>query len=111
MFELVPVTYEVGGEIHTLSPLVSDDGFWFIKPGEDTNRGNGISIATGRARILAEVENLLKLGKTALVQQYIDPLLYRNRKFDIRCYTLVVCYGGELKAYWYQEGYIRTCSK
>lgn len=51
------------------------------------------------------------MGKTALVQQYIDPLLYKNRKFDIRCYTLVLSFRGELRAYWYKEGYIRTCSK
>lgn len=34
-----------------LNAGISDDGFWFIKPGEDTNRGNGISIALGRAKI------------------------------------------------------------
>jgi len=71
-----------------------ENGFWFIKPGEDTNRGNGISIASGRDKVKGEVEGLLKIGKTALVQQYIDPLLYRNRKFDIRCYALVFSFRG-----------------
>lgn len=85
-----------------LSKDITDGGFWFIKPGEDSNRGNGISIASGRGRIREEVINLLRNGKTALVQQYIDPLLYRNRKFDIRCYALVVCFRGELKVYWYK---------
>lgn len=50
-------------------------------------------------------------GKTALIQKYIQPLLFKNRKFDIRCYALVICLKGQLKAYWYKEGYIRTCSK
>ena len=48
------------------------------------------------------VEELIKKGKTALVQKYIEPLLYKNRKFDIRCFVLVVSYRGELKAYWYK---------
>lgn len=45
------------------------------------------------------------------MQEYIDPLLYKNRKFDIRSYALVTSFGGQLKAYWYKEGYLRTCCK
>lgn len=39
------------------------------------------------------------------------PFLYNKRKFDIRCYVLVTCIKGVYKAYWYEEGYIRTSSK
>ena len=65
----------------------------------------------GRSKIISAVEELIEKGKTALVQRYIEPLLYKNRKFDIRSFVLVVSYRGELKAYWYREGYLRTCSK
>ena len=39
------------------------------------------------------------------------PFLYNKRKFDIRCYVLVTSLNGNLRCYWYQEGYIRTASK
>lgn len=39
------------------------------------------------------------------------PFLYNKRKFDIRCYVLVTSVNSILKAYWYEEGYIRTSSK
>lgn len=49
--------------------------------------------------------------KTFIVQLYIDrPLLYNNRKFDIRHYMLVTNMFGVLRGYWYNEGYIRTAS-
>ena len=38
-------------------------------------------------------------------------MLFNKRKFDIRCYLLVTSVNGNLKAYWYREGYLRTSSK
>jgi GH43 family beta-xylosidase len=38
-------------------------------------------------------------------------MLYNKRKFDIRCFMLITCINGNLKGYWYEEGYIRTSSK
>ena len=47
-----------------------------------------------------------------ILQKYIDnPLLYQRRKFDIRCFSLVTCHNGTMKAYFYRDGYIRTSSK
>ncbi|CAD8142301.1 unnamed protein product [Paramecium pentaurelia] len=89
---------------------------WIIKPGEITNRGNGIKISED----LNEIQSILnsremhKNGsyKTFIVQLYIDrPLLYNKRKFDIRCYSLYVSINGNQKGYWYTEGYVRTSSK
>ena len=46
-----------------------------------------------------------------IIQKYIEkPLLYQNRKFDIRCFMLLTSINGILKAYFYQEGYVRTSS-
>ena len=40
---------------------------------------------------------------------YLDrPFLYQNRKFDLRHYMLITNMYGIMRAYWYQEGYIRT---
>jgi hypothetical protein len=108
---MVPQTFEIRKSSQTLPGEIDDASVWFIKPGEDTNRGEGISIALGRKNIKESVDSLLKIGKTALVQSYIEPLLYKNRKFDLRCFVLTISYRGVLKGYWYKEGYVRTCSK
>ena len=65
----------------------------------------------GEASIRKAVGELYEKGKSALVQQYIEPLLFRGRKFDIRCFALVTSVAGRLRAYWYKEGYLRTCCK
>lgn len=89
---------------------------WIIKPGEATNRGHGITVVER----LDEIEQVIESGElhenghkiTYIVQKYIaNPLLYRKRKFDIRCFMLVTCSGGIMKGYWYPDGYIRTSSK
>lgn len=47
-----------------------------------------------------------------ILQKYIDnPLLYQRRKFDIRCFSLVTCINGVIKAYFYRDGYLRTASR
>ena len=49
--------------------------------------------------------------RTCIVQRYIyNPLLIHRRKFDIRTYAVMTSVGGKLKAYVYDEGYIRTSS-
>ncbi|EAS00525.2 tubulin-tyrosine ligase family protein (macronuclear) [Tetrahymena thermophila SB210] len=89
---------------------------WIIKPGEATNRGNGIQVASD----LQSIQNIVNTKemhnngkkKTFIIQKYLEkPLLYNKRKFDIRCYMLITTYNGIIKGYWYQEGYIRTSSK
>lgn len=46
-----------------------------------------------------------------LVQRYLtNPLLYKNRKFDIRCYVLMVRYNSQIFAYFFKQGYARTSS-
>lgn len=90
---------------------------WVIKPGENSNRGNGIKVETEYLRIKAAVDQYCsKYGnhgkKTVILQKYIDnPLLYCRRKFDIRCFALVTCHNGIMKAYFYRDGYIRTASR
>lgn len=88
---------------------------YIIKPGESTNRGNGINLSDDFEQISQMVGhreyhengNLL----TYIIQLYLDkPLLFYRRKFDIRCFVLMTSQNGIQKFYWYDEGYIRTSS-
>jgi len=85
-----------------------------IKPGEYSNRGNGIVLGYSEEEVRKQCASLLKSRKSAscaLVQFYIqNPLLYNRRKFDIRCYALVVRFSARLNFYWYLDGYARTSS-
>ena len=50
--------------------------------------------------------------RSYIIQKYItQPFLFRGRKFDIRTFVLVTSVNGNLRAYFYEEGYLRTSSK
>lgn len=88
---------------------------WIVKPGENTNRGNGINVSSN----ISEIKQLVqkpsankKEERTYIIQKYIDyPLLIHNRKFDFRCYGILTGVNGFLKGYFYDEAYIRTSCK
>lgn len=87
---------------------------WIVKPGENTNRGCGINVCREIGQIKQIINNTSINGRkrSYIVQKYIEkPLLYKNRKFDIRCYALTVTQNGNMQGYWYAEGYLRTCSR
>jgi hypothetical protein len=59
--------------------------------------------------VAKEPVHTAETSKTFIVQMYIDrPLLYYERKFDIRHYMLITNLYGVTRAYWYDEGYVRT---
>jgi hypothetical protein len=84
---------------------------WILKPGENSNRGNGIIVCNS----INEIRNQARLcghGRTLIIQKYIDrPLLINKRKFDIRIFALLTSVNGTLKGYFYNDGYLRTSSK
>ena len=87
---------------------------WIIKPGENTNRGTGIQVSRDINHIKSIVNNSQVYGKkrSYIVQKYIEkPFLYKNRKFDIRTYSLTTTTNGNFQGYWYSDGYLRTCSR
>ena len=50
--------------------------------------------------------------RSYIIQKYIEkPLLYKNRKFDIRTFTMMCTINGNLQGYWYTDGYFRTSSR
>lgn len=54
-------------------------------------------------------ESTRSAKRTCIVQKYIhNPLLIHRRKFDIRTFCMATTCNGNYKAYYYQEGYLRT---
>lgn len=85
---------------------------WIIKPGENTNRGNGIDVCRSIEEIRSVVGRATKGDRTYIIQKYIDyPLLVSKRKFDFRCFGILTSINGSLKGYFYEDGYIRTSCK
>lgn len=89
---------------------------WIIKPGENTNRGNGINVSSNmneiKQLITRAASNPLTKDRTFIIQKYIDyPLLVHKRKFDFRCYGMLTSINGHMKGYFYEDGYIRTSCK
>jgi hypothetical protein len=84
---------------------------WIMKPGENSNRGNGIFVCSTLREILNEMNSSDKAEHTHIIQKYIEkPLLIHNRKFDIRVYGMLTSIFGTHKGYFYEDGYIRTSS-
>lgn len=88
---------------------------WIVKPGENTNRGNGINVCSELNEIRALVlppQGATETDSTFIIQRYIDnPLLIHGRKFDFRCYGVLTSINGCLKGYFYEDAYIRTSCK
>lgn len=84
---------------------------WIMKPGENSNRGNGIVVYNNLRQIQAEITSAAKQNHTHIIQKYIErPLLIHDRKFDIRVFGLMTSINGVTKGYFYDEGYLRTSS-
>lgn len=89
---------------------------WIVKPGENSNRGNGITVCDMLEQIKDELRNDLHPTtgekRTFVIQKYIEkPFLIHKRKFDIRCYGMMTSINGIIQGYFYEDGYLRTTSK
>lgn len=71
-----------------------------MKPGENSNRGQGIFVSDSIEAIKNKVDKNKK--HTFIIQKYVKNILtFQRRKFDIRTYLLMVSVGGVKKFYWY----------
>ena len=95
--------YHESLEVYSKVPM------WIVKPGENSNRGNGIYVTSDLTKI---IETVKSSSSCFIVQKYIDrPFLIHKRKFDIRLYTLMTSVNGVIQCYYYNEGYLRTSCK
>lgn len=79
---------------------------WVVKPAS-LNQGRGIDVLRNVKDITDLVRN--KKDQYWVIQKYIErPLLYNNRKFDIRVWVLVT---DDFRIYFYRQGYLRTTSE
>lgn len=79
---------------------------WLIKPANQ-NQGKGIEIFSTLEEINAFLNSKAD-NSMWLAQKYVEkPLLYNNRKFDIRVWVLVT---SNYDVYFYKRAYIRTSS-
>ena len=121
-FDIIPVTFHAKAahkddgftEFETYfneSAQTGSRNIWIIKPGENTNRGKGITVSSSLEEIRQIVSDKCA-AHTYIIQKYIEnPLLINKRKFDIRCFVLMTSINSNIQGYFYTEGYIRTSSK
>lgn len=121
--DLTPVTYLARGDTldDDLAKIIEqkskNGGFdihLILKPGEFSNCGIGIAMAYDEEQLKDKSKRLIESRKKTswmIIQEYIDkPMLFKGRKFDIRCYALVSKFKGSLMFYWYNDCYARTSS-
>lgn len=84
---------------------------WILKPGENSNRGHGISVCENLDQITNVLNGNNNENRTFILQKYLEkPFLIHKRKFDFRCYSMITSINGVLQGYFYADGYIRTAS-
>jgi hypothetical protein len=80
---------------------------WLVKPAAE-NQGRGIQVFKNNFVDLKMFLQKKPSGTFWIVQKYIErPLLYYNRKFDIRMWAVIT---SKQEFYIYKPGYIRTSS-
>lgn len=130
LFDFVPLTFHIKGgesdpefikftEAFNATELEKkknkSQNLWIIKPGENSNRGQGIKVSGSFDQIKAMINETAsgksKEIRTYIIQKYLEkPFLVHKRKFDFRCYALLTSLNGVLQCYFYADGYLRTTS-
>ena len=91
---------------NTIAKKHCQENFWLVKP-HFLNRGRGIGIFNDPNKIEKFLSSKKK-GSKWVAQKYLEkPLLYKDRKFDIRVWVIVK---SPIEVFIYRKGYIRTSS-
>jgi len=84
------------------------DSLWIAKPSAGS-KGQGILITASYEDIAAHVDRCERRKEVFVVQRYLErPLLINGRKFDIRCWVLLVA---PYDIYLYNQASLRTASE
>ena len=87
---------------------------WLLKR-DNLNRGRKIKVLSSLDDIIKEINTLFEQKSTnnLLIQKYLEePLLYNNRKFDIRIWVLFtyIITENKYEVYVFKEGHLKACS-
>ena len=75
----------------------------------EINLINGLNINTETKKKKKKIYSKITCFNDVIIQKYLDnPLLYKKRKFDIRCYVLV---DGNLNVFFCREGHLKASSE
>ena len=113
-FDIMPATTVTQrSAMDNISLPQSISNVFVVKRGENSNRGRGVVMAYSDVEAIEIAKKMFEdeRCKTVVVQSYIhNPLLFKGRKFDLRCYALVVKLFGKASVFFYRLGYMRTSS-
>ena len=83
-----------------LPPKHCQNNLWLLKP-SDLNQGRGIIVTDNLAEITKHLSQRAN-HDAFVIQKYIEkPLLFNNRKFDIRMWALV---SKDYEVYFHRQG-------
>ena len=79
--------------------------YWIIKP-EYGSHQNGVNIIQTLDQLYTALKNNSKYTKWILQEYIYNPLLYKNKKFHFRVYTLLHKHNNNFSVFLYPKGYM-----
>ena len=100
-------------KIYIPKTFYNGKNIWLLKP-FNLNCGRDIQVFSSLNDIVTEIQSIKKNNnkiKRFLIQKYLEsPILYKQRKFDIRIWILFICEKDLIKCYMFKEGHLKASS-